>query len=129
VEQRSHPVLVGADVGEHPYVALPVDVGAERMWILARPFEQITARQDFTHIEADAGKIAPCHVEHVDPGVDGRQVRREHLGTLLEERIVVMPWPQRRGVDGVARRKARIGTGFGGSERIARERVQHVEAL
>ena len=110
VQHRVHPPLARLDVAEHPHVAFPVDVDAERVLALRRTGVQVAAGQHRAHVEPEP--VVGAHGERLEIRAAEQpvEVDRATSRRVLEERVVEMPRaPARRGPPRTARRAPRRG--------------------
>jgi hypothetical protein len=131
VEHRSHPALGGLHVAQHAHVVAAVHAHAERVLALARPFEQVGARDHVAHVEAHGCKVALGQRHQVEVRVERIQAHLDGW-RLLEERVGVVPRPQRLGGDPEAGREPlveRALVDLPQRRRLALELVEQLEQL
>ena len=127
VQHRARPPLVRNVVAQHPHVALPIDVDAERVLALPLAGVQVALLHHRAHVEPEA--LIGTQGERLQVG--GREVLVEiEAGDpwrLLEERVVVVPRAQVADGAAEAGGPLRIETALPLGERRRGGRVDLVE--
>src|SRR5262249_20655381 len=93
VEHRVHPPLVRLDVAQDAYVALAVDVDAERVLALAVARIEVAALEHRLDVEPEAGVGPQGERDEVARREHGVEVDRTTRRRVLEEGLVQMPGP------------------------------------
>jgi hypothetical protein len=127
MQHRAHPVEVGHDVGQHTDITVPIQVRAKRVRTFPRFFVEITARQDVLDRQPDAGIILLADFDDVGLGINAVQIDGRDGRSILEERVMIMPWPQGLDAHPALRRQFGVDDRLGLLKWLAREPVQLIE--